>query len=108
VYDAAARPAGPNGWWTTSGDTPTRPGALLRLNWSGDDHEWVGTTLSFRFSAEDGGTRLEFRHHGLVPELECFAVCDRGWDFFLRRSGVAQAGRGGRPSRPGSPYRCAP
>jgi hypothetical protein len=126
VYDAPARPGGASGWWSTSGDVVTREGALLRLNWSGGDHvvfrvdraerpaamrwtcvaqhdgsleppdEWVGTTLSFAFADEGGATRLDFVHHGLVPQLECFGVCERGCDFFLRRSlkQLVEAGEG--------------
>jgi hypothetical protein len=48
--------------------------------------EWVGTTLSFRFSAEGAATRLDLTHHGLVPQLDCYEVCERGWQLFLRRS----------------------
>ncbi len=88
----------------------------MRLNWSSDDYvvfrldkleppremrwacveqhdgnlaepdEWLGTTLSFRFCDEGDETRLDFVHHGIVPELDCFEACEGGWNFFLRRS----------------------
>lgn len=116
VYEAVAQPGGPNGWWTTSGDTATAEGGLMRLNWSGRDHivfrldrldwptamtwtcveqhdrnlavpdEWVGTKLHFRFVEDRDGTLLEFTHEGLIPQLDCYDVCEGGWDFFLRRS----------------------
>jgi uncharacterized protein YndB with AHSA1/START domain len=126
VYDAAAQPGGPAGWWTTSGGGATERGKRMRLNWSDTDYvvfrldeldrptamrwtcveqrdgnlaqpdEWVGTTLSFRFSAEGDGTRLDFVHHGLVPALACFDACEDGWAFFLRRSlkQLVEAGEG--------------
>jgi hypothetical protein len=64
--------------------------------------EWVGTTVAFSFSDRGGTTRLDFVHHGLAPELECFEACERGWDFFLRRS-LKQLVEGGH----GLPYRAA-
>jgi len=46
--------------------------------------EWVGTRMVFRLTpAEAGGTRLDFEHIGLRPEIECFEMCERGWDHFL-------------------------
>lgn len=46
--------------------------------------EWVGTRMVFRLAASDGGrTRLDFEHIGLVPELECYDLCDKGWRYFL-------------------------
>lgn len=29
------------------------------------------------------GSKVIFTHQGLVPELECFDVCQTGWDYFL-------------------------
>jgi uncharacterized protein YndB with AHSA1/START domain len=116
VFDAAATPSGPSGWWTTRGENVTGAGNLMRLQWSDQDYilfqleeidrpttmrwrcieqhdrnltppdEWVGTTLSFRFVDEGDVTRLDFVHEGLVPALRCFTVCENGWEFFLRRS----------------------
>jgi uncharacterized protein YndB with AHSA1/START domain len=46
--------------------------------------EWVGTHLVFRMSdAGQGRTRLDFEHIGLVPSLECYSLCDKGWQYFL-------------------------
>ena len=46
--------------------------------------EWVGTTLTFHIAPEDDGrTRLDFVHAGLVPALECYDLCSRGWRHFL-------------------------
>jgi uncharacterized protein YndB with AHSA1/START domain len=57
------------------------PGQLSRAD------EWVGTTLVFRILPQTPAkTLLEFEHLGLKPELECFAICQKGWNYFLRRS----------------------
>jgi uncharacterized protein YndB with AHSA1/START domain len=46
--------------------------------------EWVGTELVFRMSdAGQGRTRLDFEHVGLVPSLECYALCYKGWQHFM-------------------------
>lgn len=46
--------------------------------------EWPGTRLIFRLAqAGAGRTRLDFEHIGLVPELECYAMCNDGWRHFL-------------------------
>jgi len=142
VYDAIAAPGGTNGWWTTDGDVVKAPGQLLRLNWSATDHivfridradrpslmrwtcvaqhdrnlprpdEWVGTTLTFSLGASDRTADLRFTHHGLVPALDCFDMCEGGWNFFLRRSlkQLVEVGRGlpydaGTSSPPAPPRR---
>lgn len=57
------------------------PGQLARSD------EWVGTTLQFRLaSPTPGRTLLEFEHTGLTPGLECYTICERGWDHFLKHS----------------------
>lgn len=46
--------------------------------------EWVGTELLFELSPQGAGqTRLDFSHFGLLPSLECYAMCRRGWHDFL-------------------------
>ena len=29
---------------------------------------------------------LRFKHVGLNPKLECYQICERGWDHFLKSS----------------------
>ncbi len=46
--------------------------------------EWVGTELVFRLTPAGGArTQLHFEHIGLVPSLECYALCDDGWTYFM-------------------------
>ena len=46
--------------------------------------EWTGTEIAFRLMPTiDGKTRLDFEHVGLVPTLECYDRCSRGWNHFL-------------------------
>ena len=46
--------------------------------------EWIGTEMVFHVSVEgQGRTRLEFEHIGLIPSLECYGICENGWQQFL-------------------------
>lgn len=47
--------------------------------------EWRDTTLCFRVTPEkDGQAQLDFVHKGLVRDMDCYDVCEAGWDHFLR------------------------
>ncbi len=45
--------------------------------------EWVGTKQIWTLSAADQGTTLAFLHEGLNQSVECYEVCEAGWDTFL-------------------------
>ncbi|WP_370402061.1 hypothetical protein [Sulfitobacter sp. JB4-11] len=45
--------------------------------------EWLGTSTHWRISAERSGSRIEFTHDGLHPGLQCFDICQAGWDMFF-------------------------
>lgn len=49
-------------------------------------HEWDGTSIVFDLTESAGKTRVKFTHHGLVPQLECYKVCEKSWDFFITTS----------------------
>jgi hypothetical protein len=56
------------------------------LPWLKDLEEWKGNELVFEISATDKGTQLTFTHIDLTPQVECFAQCEKGWNFFLGES----------------------
>ena len=108
VFDALTTITGLAGWWAPVTGAGSE-GGELRFVFDGEDPliihvdmarrpsaitwtvleceflpDWAGTTLSFELtSRENGGCELHFRHHGLTPQLECFAVCTAGWDYHL-------------------------
>lgn len=45
--------------------------------------DWVGTSINFAITATDAGCRLDFVHHGLDPQLECYDTCHVGWTHYL-------------------------
>jgi uncharacterized protein YndB with AHSA1/START domain len=103
VFDALTSPAAISNWWVTASGGGTTGDALFihfgdtraifhvaeverasRVRWTVLDceieHDWVGTEIIFDLCpAPDGGTRVDFRHHGLTPQLECFEDCRSGW-----------------------------
>jgi len=62
--------------------------------------DWVGTSITFDLEPVGAGTKLLFHHHGLNPSLECFEMCNAGWNQYLP-SLVAYVDRGaGSPIAP--------
>ncbi len=51
-----------------------------------DETEWVGTTITFEIAEKDGKTEARFTHHGLVPDYECYDVCHQAWTFYVGTS----------------------
>jgi hypothetical protein len=50
------------------------------LPWFKDKKEWNNTEVVFELSEENGKTKIDFTHIGLVPEVECYEACEKGWD----------------------------
>lgn len=57
-----------------------------KLNWLTDKHEWTNTKISFEISNNDNKTQLHFTHMGLVPDVECYDNCVKGWNQFVNES----------------------
>ena len=56
------------------------------LEWLQDKKEWQNTRMSFEISAKDNSTQINFTHIGLVPEVECYDMCVKGWDQYVKGS----------------------
>jgi hypothetical protein len=53
---------------------------------SKDKTEWINTDLIFDISVEGGKTKVKFTHKGLVPEYECYEVCNIAWSTYINQS----------------------
>ena len=48
-----------------------------------DQREWKDTEIRFDLSERDGATEVRFTHVGLVPDYECFDVCNTAWGHYI-------------------------
>jgi uncharacterized protein YndB with AHSA1/START domain len=57
--------------------------------------EWKGTTIKWEIAGHDTGSKVTLTHRGLVPALECYEICQAGWDYFLGNlKNYLETGRG--------------
>jgi uncharacterized protein YndB with AHSA1/START domain len=54
-----------------------------QLLWLKDTTEWKNTQIVFEISEEKQQTRIDMTHVGLVPGVECYDVCEGGWNRHL-------------------------
>ena len=45
--------------------------------------EWKETTIRWKIEKSETGTKVTLTHQGLIPALECYKICQAGWDYFL-------------------------
>jgi hypothetical protein len=56
-----------------------------KINWiENNKEEWTNTKIVFEISTEGDKTLLHFTHEGLLPELECYADCEQGWNIIIK------------------------
>ena len=55
------------------------------LHWlKKDRQEWKNTRMIFEISTRGNKTVLHFTHEGLVPEKECYKMCQQGWTMVIK------------------------
>jgi uncharacterized protein YndB with AHSA1/START domain len=61
-----------------------------------DQSEWVGTNVIFEISKSGDKTQIAFTHQGLVPQHECFEICQDAWTGYIQDSlgGLIATGKG--------------
>lgn len=57
-----------------------------QFNFTKDKNEWINTKLIFDLTEEEGKTKVQFTHEGLVPEYECYPVCFDAWTGYITKS----------------------
>lgn len=50
------------------------------------EQEWMGTLIHWQFDTLDSGTRISLIHDGLTPQLDCWEICQDGWNHFFKGS----------------------
>ncbi len=56
------------------------------FNFIQDQSEWVNTRLVFDINSKGDATEVTFTHEGLVPEYECYQVCNDAWSGYIYNS----------------------
>lgn len=51
-----------------------------------DKREWTGNKIIFDISDIDNKTKIQFTHIGLVPEYECYEICQNAWSTYIQKS----------------------
>jgi hypothetical protein len=51
-----------------------------------DKREWNGTTIVWEISSDGKSTNIKMTHVGLVPEVECYEMCEDGWNRHIKNS----------------------
>jgi len=52
------------------------------LPWLNEKEEWTSTEIVYELSPENGKTKIDFTHVGLIPEIQCYERCEQGWTRF--------------------------
>ena len=56
------------------------------LHFIADKKEWKDTRVVFDISPDGPTMKVAMTHAGLVPGIECYENCKKGWDFFVGQS----------------------
>jgi hypothetical protein len=56
------------------------------FNFTEDKTEWKGNTMVFDIGEKDGRTQVRFTQNGLVPDYECYDVCNNAWTNYIGNS----------------------
>ncbi|HYV90159.1 MAG TPA: SRPBCC domain-containing protein [Chitinophagales bacterium] len=51
-----------------------------------DSSEWKGNKIIFEITRKDNKTQLQFTQVGLVPEYECYDICENSWNNYIHMS----------------------
>lgn len=51
-----------------------------------DKSEWIGNKIIFEIAEKNNQTELQFTQVGLVPEYECYDICQGAWKTYIQKS----------------------
>ena len=53
------------------------------LPWLNNKSEWNNTSISWEIAKQDASSTIKMTHLGLVPGIECYENCEKGWTRFV-------------------------
>ena len=56
------------------------------LDWINNKTEWKNTKIVWEMSSKVNETKIDMTHLGLLPEVECYNDCNKGWNFYIEKS----------------------
>jgi len=56
------------------------------LSFIEDKKEWKDTRVVFEISSSGNETTVKMTHVGLLPSVECYNTCEKGWNFYILES----------------------
>jgi hypothetical protein len=56
------------------------------LGFINDKEEWKDTQIVFDISSNGSQATVKMTHVGLTPNVECYGVCETGWNFYVLES----------------------
>lgn len=67
-----------------------------QFNFTKDKNEWKGNKIVFEISPNGNETELRFTQEGLVPEYECYNICEDAWTSYIQGSlkNLIETGKG--------------
>lgn len=72
------------------------------FNFTKDATEWTGDKIVFDIEVIGDKTRVVFTQIGLVPESECYEICEKAWTHYVQQSLAALITEGrGQPNGKG-------
>ncbi|MBV9961893.1 MAG: SRPBCC domain-containing protein [Parafilimonas sp.] len=56
------------------------------IHFTTDKKEWKDTSIEWNISEEREQTKITMTHIGLIPAVECYDNCEKGWNFYTGMS----------------------
>ena len=56
------------------------------LSWIDNKKEWKETSIVWDIANIGDSTQINFIHLGLVPAMECYNDCEKGWSDYIKQS----------------------
>jgi len=69
-----------------------------------NEKEWTDTKVYFNISKEGNRVKVKMTHEGLVPDYECYEICQGAWTTYIQKSlkSLIETGKG-MPNAKGRP-----